>query len=87
MSDSAALIEKLEGHLPEWTEDSFAGLLLNVVAGRVANRFDFGGTNYIVDAACATSLAALRLGVTELQTGSSDVVIAAASDMMQTPFG
>jgi hypothetical protein len=28
--------------LPEWTEDSFAGLLLNVVAGRVANRFDLG---------------------------------------------
>ncbi len=85
--DAEMLIEKLEGHLPDWTEDSFAGLLLNVVAGRVANRFDLGGTNFIVDAACATSLAALRLGVNELQSGSSDVVIAASSDMMQTPFG
>ncbi|MES1258911.1 MAG: beta-ketoacyl synthase N-terminal-like domain-containing protein, partial [Acidobacteriota bacterium] len=87
LADSARLIEKLEGHLPEWTEDSFAGLLLNVVAGRVANRFDLGGTNYIVDAACATSLAALRLGLNELESHSSDTVIVAASDMMQTPFG
>ena len=34
--------------LPEWTEDSFAGLLLNVAAGRVANRFDLGGVNFSV---------------------------------------
>jgi NAD(P)H-dependent flavin oxidoreductase YrpB (nitropropane dioxygenase family) len=27
--------------LPEWTEDSFPGILPNVAAGRVANRFDF----------------------------------------------
>src|SRR5207245_10897833 len=32
-----------EAGLPEWTEDSFAGLLLNVAAGRIANRLDFGG--------------------------------------------
>ena len=37
--------------LPEWTEDSFAGLLPNVAAGRVSNRFDLGGVNYTVDAA------------------------------------
>ena len=44
---------------PEWTEDSFPGILLNVAAGRVANRFDLGGVNYTVDAACASSLAAV----------------------------
>ncbi len=32
-----------ESLLPEWTEDSFPGFLLNVTAGRVANRFDLGG--------------------------------------------
>src|SRR5207245_7998335 len=37
------------GHvLPEWTEDSFPGILLNVAAGRVANRFDLGGAHYTV---------------------------------------
>jgi acyl transferase domain-containing protein len=51
--------EELLRELPEWTEDSFAGLLLNVAAGRVANRFDLGGVNFSVDAACASSLAAV----------------------------
>src|SRR4029453_14037611 len=44
------VIKEAGDALPEWTEDSFAGLLLNVAAGRIANRFDFGGLNYIVDA-------------------------------------
>ena len=86
LADSAELIERMGKDLPEWTEDSFAGLLLNVVAGRVANRFDFGGTNFIVDAACATGLAALRHAVTELETLSSDVAVVAAADMMQSAF-
>ncbi len=51
------LQEQLFERLPEWTEDSFAGLLMNVAAGRIANRLDLGGTNYTVDAACASSLA------------------------------
>ena len=54
--------EACEGLLPEWTEDSFPGFLLNVAAGRVANRFDLGGANYTVDAACGSSLAAARAG-------------------------
>jgi acyl transferase domain-containing protein/NAD(P)H-dependent flavin oxidoreductase YrpB (nitropropane dioxygenase family)/NAD(P)-dependent dehydrogenase (short-subunit alcohol dehydrogenase family) len=73
--------------LPEWTEDSFAGILLNVAAGRVANRFDLGGVNYTVDAACASSLAAVYLGVRELVTGESDIVIAGGADTVQNPFG
>ena len=66
--------DKLDGVLPEWTEDSFAGILLNVAAGRVANRFDFGGVNFTVDAACASSLAAVYLAVRDLEAGRSDVV-------------
>jgi acyl transferase domain-containing protein len=73
--------------LPEWTEDSFAGILLNVAAGRVANRFDFGGVNYTVDAACASSLAAVQLGAAELQRGTSDLVVVGGVDTVQTPFG
>ncbi len=55
------VIELGKDILPEWTEDSFAGILLNVAAGRVANRFDLGGANYTVDAACGSSLAAASL--------------------------
>lgn len=73
--------------LPEWTEDSFAGLLLNVAAGRITNRFDFGGLNYIVDAACASSLTAVHLAVKELETHNTDMVIVGGIDTVQNPFG
>lgn len=73
--------------LPNWTEDSFAGILLNVAAGRTANRLDFGGVNYTVDAACASSLAAVYQGVLELETGRSDCVLAGGIDTVQGPFG
>lgn len=72
--------------LPEWTEDSFAGILLNVAAGRVANRFDFGGVNYTVDAACASSLAAVYQAVRELENETSDIVIVGGTDTLQNPF-
>jgi acyl transferase domain-containing protein/NAD(P)-dependent dehydrogenase (short-subunit alcohol dehydrogenase family)/NAD(P)H-dependent flavin oxidoreductase YrpB (nitropropane dioxygenase family) len=75
------------GQLPEWTEDSFAGILLNVAAGRVANRFDLGGVNYTVDAACASSLAALYAGVRELEGGTADIMIVGGADTAQNPFG
>ncbi|MBT8132444.1 MAG: nitronate monooxygenase, partial [Gammaproteobacteria bacterium] len=73
--------------LPEWTEDSFAGILLNVAAGRAANRFDFGGLNFTVDAACASSLAAVHQGVVELEDGRSDMVVVGGVDTVQGPFG
>jgi acyl transferase domain-containing protein/NAD(P)H-dependent flavin oxidoreductase YrpB (nitropropane dioxygenase family)/short-subunit dehydrogenase len=78
---------KLLGRLPTWTEDSFPGILLNVVAGRVANRFDLGGVNYTVDAACAASLAAVYLAVGELTAGTADMMIVGGADATQTPFG
>ncbi len=80
------LEQQLNERLPEWTEDSFAGLLMNVAAGRIANRLDLGGTNYTVDAACASSLAAIGLAVRELQLGTSDMVLAGGVDAIQNPF-
>jgi acyl transferase domain-containing protein/NAD(P)H-dependent flavin oxidoreductase YrpB (nitropropane dioxygenase family)/NAD(P)-dependent dehydrogenase (short-subunit alcohol dehydrogenase family) len=77
---------ELYERLPEWTEDSFAGLLMNVAAGRIANRLDLGGANYTVDAACASSLAAVGLAVRELQAGTSDMVLAGGVDAIQNPF-
>ena len=71
---------------PEWTEDSFPGILLNVAAGRIANRFDLGGANYTVDAACGSSLAAAALAVRELESGAADMVILGGADTVQNPF-
>lgn len=70
----------LDAQLPKPTEDSFPGVLANVIAGRIANRLDLGGVNYTVDAACAASLAALDLACKELVQGSSDMVLCGGVD-------
>jgi acyl transferase domain-containing protein/NAD(P)H-dependent flavin oxidoreductase YrpB (nitropropane dioxygenase family)/NAD(P)-dependent dehydrogenase (short-subunit alcohol dehydrogenase family) len=81
-----AALEQCQGLLPEWTEDSFPGFLLNVTAGRIANRLDLGGANYTVDAACGSSLAALNLAVRELRNGAADMVLLGGVDTVQNPF-
>ena len=70
----------LDQVLPKLTEDSFPGVLVNVISGRIANRLGLGGVNYSVDAACASSLTAVELGVKELRSGSSDMVLAGGAD-------
>src|SRR5918998_127320 len=63
---------ELADWLPRISEDSFPGLLTNVISGRIANRLDLGGKNLTVDAACASSLAALDAACTELAVGGRD---------------
>ncbi|WP_371668547.1 SDR family oxidoreductase [Streptomyces sp. NBC_00289] len=67
--------------LPRLTEDSFPGMLANVISGRIANRLDLGGANYTVDAACASSLAAVDVACKELVGGTSDVVLCGGADL------
>ncbi len=69
-----------------WNENTFPGLLSNVVAGRIANRFDFGGTNCTMDAACASSMAAIKNAMQELQLGNVDMVISGGSDALNSIF-
>ena len=57
------VINKISDSYVSWQENSFPGLLGNVIAGRICNRLDFGGTNCAVDAACASSLSAVHLSV------------------------
>ncbi|ROP54646.1 type I polyketide synthase [Streptomyces sp. PanSC9] len=71
----------LDEQLPRLTEDSFPGMLANVISGRIANRLDLGGANYTVDAACASSLAALDVACKELVSGISDVVLCGGADL------
>ncbi len=72
--------------LPDWTETSFVGALQNVVAGRITNRFDFGGTNQVIDAACASSLASVAQGCQELVSGDANFVLAGGTDTHQGPY-
>ncbi|MDT3399140.1 beta-ketoacyl synthase N-terminal-like domain-containing protein, partial [Streptomyces sp. B1866] len=73
--------QALEEQLPKLTEDSFPGVLANVITGRIANRLDLGGANYTVDAACASSLAAVDVACQQLVAGASDMVLCGGADL------
>ena len=81
-----AICDRISGQYVPWTEATFPGLLGNVITGRIANRFDLGGTNCTTDAACASSLSALSMAVNELYLGDSDMVITGGVDTTNDPF-
>ncbi|MEW2439550.1 SDR family NAD(P)-dependent oxidoreductase [Streptomyces caniferus] len=72
---------ELDAALPRLTEDSFPGVLANVIAGRIASRLDLGGANCTVDAACASSLAALDLACRQLRDHDSDMALCGGADL------
>ena len=71
--------------LPSITEDSMPGELANVVAGRIAHVFDLHGPNFICDAACASSLAALDAAVEGLVSHAFDVAVCGGVDRNMGP--
>lgn len=70
---------------PELSDETFAGGLTSIVAGRVANRFDCGGPNLTVDAACASGLSAMDIGVQALEAGRANLALVGAVDLGQNP--
>ncbi|WP_437497262.1 SDR family oxidoreductase [Sorangium sp. So ce1099] len=84
--EAKGICDRIAREYVPWQESTFPGLLGNVVAGRIANRFDLRGTNCVTDAACASTLSALSMGLAELATGQSDLVIAGGVDTMNDIF-
>ncbi|MBP6827066.1 MAG: acyltransferase domain-containing protein [Saprospiraceae bacterium] len=80
------IIEQIKAAYIPWTENTFPGLLGNVIAGRIANRFDLGGLNSVVDAACAASLSAPKMAISELVEGHCDMMITGGVDTDNSPF-
>ncbi len=79
--DTQTIIEKIKSAYVGWDENAFPGAIGNVIAGRIANRFDLGGTNCTIDAACGSSLAAARMAVMELTEGRADMMITGGVDV------
>ncbi len=85
-ASKARLLDELRGTLPEWTEDSFPGFLANVLSGRIANRLDLKGPNFVVDAACAASLAAVHTATQQLRSRICDMALVGAADGTNNAF-
>jgi acyl transferase domain-containing protein len=86
-ADAEQIAQKYADAFPSWEENSFPGLLGNVIAGRVANRLDLGGMNCTVDAACASSLSAVHVAISELVSGRADMMITGGCDTENSIFG
>ncbi|MBI4656969.1 MAG: acyltransferase domain-containing protein, partial [Elusimicrobia bacterium] len=85
-----ALIEEYEdlmdSSLLPITEDTMPGELSNVTAGRIANVFNLNGPNMTMDAACASSMAAMDYAVLGLRAGKFDMALCGGADeMMSAP--
>jgi acyl transferase domain-containing protein/4'-phosphopantetheinyl transferase EntD len=70
-----AIKRRLKDCLPPFSADTVPGMIPNVLAGRIANRLDFMGAAYIVDAACASSLLAVESGMADLRAGKCDMAL------------
>jgi len=70
----------LSAACPDITEDSMPGELANCIAGRIANLFNLHGSNYVVDAACASAMAAMSAAVEGLIRGDFDAVLSGGID-------
>ncbi|KKN42669.1 hypothetical protein LCGC14_0710920 [marine sediment metagenome] len=71
--------------IPQINEDTMPGELSNIIAGRVANVFNLTGKSMTIDAACASSLAALDTAVNSLIMKDCDVVLVGGSDSSMDP--
>jgi acyl transferase domain-containing protein/acyl carrier protein len=85
-ADADAICDRIAEHFVPWQEATFPGLLANVIAGRITNRFDLGGTNFVTDAACASTFSALAMAAHELHLGISDLVITGGVEALNDIF-
>src|SRR5579871_2353350 len=79
-----ALKAELKASLPPFSSETAPSLAHSVMCGRIANRLDLKGPAFTVDAACASSLIAVDLGIKELRNGGSDLVLAGGVQVSTT---
>lgn len=66
--------------MPGLSEDSCGGVFGSILASRINNCFNLGGTSLVLDAACASSLAAVNIAVKGLRERDFDMALAGAVD-------
>jgi 3-oxoacyl-(acyl-carrier-protein) synthase/NAD(P)-dependent dehydrogenase (short-subunit alcohol dehydrogenase family) len=71
----AGLRERTRRLVPPTTENSFPGMMPNVIPARVANYFDLHGLNMTVDAGHASALAGIEVAARHLRSGELDMVL------------
>lgn len=81
-----AALDLMHAQLPRIAQDAVPGLVPNILTGRIANRLDLMGPNYIIDAACSSSIIAVQLAINELRSGSADIMLAGGVNTTTSPL-
>jgi acyl transferase domain-containing protein/phosphopantetheinyl transferase len=76
---------KLKEGLPVFNAEVAPSLVPNVVTGRIANRLDLMGPNYVADGACASTLLAVELAINELRSGRCNMVLTGGAQGSMPP--
>ena len=74
------LHDRMADRIQDVTEDTMPGELANCIAGRIANIFNFHGPNYVVDAACASAMAAISSAAEGLIANDFDLAVTGGID-------
>ncbi|MGA1819956.1 MAG: beta-ketoacyl synthase N-terminal-like domain-containing protein [Thermoplasmatota archaeon] len=74
----------MDDNIIQINEDSMPGCLPNIASGRLANIFNFKGPNFITDAACASSLAAVHTSRNALALKQIDIAVSGGTDSVMT---
>ncbi len=85
-SEIRDLKQAMRKQLPVYNADMVGPLTPNVIAGMVANRLNLMGPNFVVDAACASTLIAVDLAARELQAGRSDLMVVGGTQVNTPPL-
>ncbi len=80
-NELASIKKELKAGLPPFSADTAPALIGNIIAGRIANRLDFMGPSFTVDAACASALLAIEIGVRDLLSHKYDLVLAGGANV------
>lgn len=81
-----AAVQMMQDRLPRISSESIPGLVPNILSGRVANRLDLMGPNFVIDAACSSSLISADLAMTELREGRADLMLAGGVNTTTSPL-
>ncbi len=79
------LAERIRSTVPPSSEDTFPGMMPNVIPARVANYFDLKGLNMTVDTGFTSTLTALDVAVRYLRSGELSVALAGGINGNDTP--
>ena len=71
--------------VPAGNENSFPGIMPNIVPARVANYFDLHGPNIAVDTGTSSGLTAVRVAGRYLRSGGMDLALACGINGNSTP--